>query len=129
MADHNFPLTADEDLDDLPRTLRRERAEREREARAADPVRHGPAPDLAPPTDGYTHPAPAGAYEDEAYPAEVRRLDVPFFHLMFFLVKAVLAGIPALILLGAIIYGVGELLQTYFPWLVKMKIVILFPEG
>lgn len=125
MADQNFPLTADEDLDDLPRTLRRERAEREREARGRDAGRAPPAPDLGAPIDPqYAEPA----YEDEPYASTVRRFDVPFLHLMGFFIKAVLAGIPALILLGAIIYGVGEILQAFFPWIVKMKIVILFPE-
>jgi hypothetical protein len=33
VADINFTLTADDDVDDLPRTLRREREARQREAR------------------------------------------------------------------------------------------------
>lgn len=130
MADQNFPLTADEDIDDLPRTLRRERAARERQAREreaeGDTARAAPAPELSNPVDpGY---APQGYIEDDAYPAVVQRFDVPFFHMMAFFLKAVLAGIPALILLGAIVWGIGEILQSFFPWLIKMQIVILFPE-
>ena len=130
MADQNFQLMDDDDMDDLPRTLRRERAAREAEARAREAEIHepraSPAPELSPPMD-HSY-APQGYPDDDAYPSVVRRFDVPFLHMMTFFLKAVLAGIPALILLGAIIWGAGEILQTFFPWLIKMKIVILFPD-
>lgn len=130
MADQNFQLMDDDDMDDLPRTLRRERAAREAEARAREAEIHepraAPAPELSTPID-HSY-APQGYPEDDAYPSVVRRFDVPFLHMMTFFLKAVLAGIPALILLGAIIWGAGEILQTFFPWLIKMKIVILFPD-
>lgn len=130
MADPDFPLMADDEMDDLPRTLRRERAAREREAMGRDggglgDGRAAPAPELGAPMD--PHYGAAG-YEEEPMPAEVQRLNIPFLHMMVFFIKAVLAAVPALILLGAIIWGAGEILQHYFPWLVKMKIVILFPE-
>ncbi|KUO54308.1 MAG: hypothetical protein APF80_10160 [Alphaproteobacteria bacterium BRH_c36] len=129
MPDPDFPLMADDEMDDLPRTLRREKAAREREAMGrTDSLGDGraaPAPELgAPIQPRYGH----GAYEEEPLPAEVRRLNIPFLHLMVFFLKAVLAAVPALILLGAIIWGAGEILQNYLPWLVQMKIVILFPE-
>lgn len=130
MSDHDFQLTADDDMDDLPRTLRRERAAREREARARETegyeTRAAPAPELSTPMDhNYTS---TGYHDHDAYPAVVRRFDVPFFHMMAFFLKAVLAAVPALILLGAIVWGAGEILQSFFPWLIKMKIVILFPD-
>lgn len=108
------------DLDDLPRTLRRER-ERQKAAAAsgvASGLSAAPAPDYGQALLG-----------DELMAARVRRLDVPFFHLMLFFLKAVLAAIPALILLGAILWFAGHALQTYFPDLVKMKILISFPNG
>ncbi len=61
-------------------------------------------------------------------PASVRRIDVPFVHLVTFFLKAVLAAIPGLILLGAILWGLGEVLQAVFPSLIKMKILISFPN-
>jgi hypothetical protein len=121
MADHSIALAADGGPDDLPRTFRREREAREREARereAAAPVAPLMAMDRA--------PAAVAPYEDLA-PAAVRRFDVPFLHLMTFFLKAVLAAIPALILLGAILWLSGHLLQTFFPQLIKMKILISFP--
>ncbi len=60
------------------------------------------------------------------YPASVRRFDVPFMHLVTFFLKAVLAAIPALILLTAVMWGIGALLQLFFPELIKLKILIGF---
>ncbi|MBU1213107.1 MAG: hypothetical protein KJ587_17830 [Alphaproteobacteria bacterium] len=129
MADPDFPLMADDEMDDLPRTLRREKAARERQAQGrTDSLGDGraaPSPELGAQIDS---PYGQGAYEDEPLPAEVQRINIPFLHLMGFFLKAVLAAVPALILLGAIIWGAGEILQHYFPWLLQMKIVILFPE-
>ena len=65
--------------------------------------------------------------EEAAMPARVVRLDVPFLRLVAFFLKAVLAAIPALILLGVILWFGGHLLQTYFPWLIKAQILIHFP--
>jgi hypothetical protein len=62
------------------------------------------------------------------FPASVRRFDVPFLHLMTFFLKAVLAAIPALFLLGVILWFAGAGLQAFFPNLVKMKILISFPN-
>ncbi len=60
------------------------------------------------------------------YPASVRRFDVPFLHLVTFFLKAVLAAIPALILLGAVLWTLGHALQMFFPELIKLKILIGF---
>ena len=56
----------------------------------------------------------------------VTALDIPFFRLMAFFLKAALAAIPALLLLGLLLFGIGQLLQTYLPWLVKMRILVTF---
>ena len=61
-------------------------------------------------------------------PASVQRFDVPFTHLVVFFLKAVIAAIPALFVLGVILWFAGQLLQTFFPWLVKAQILIHFPN-
>lgn len=130
MADHDLPLTGDEDLDDLPRTLRRERAAQEKRARERGETindrRRSEHPDLG----DHIEPqyGPETYVEEEPYPAVVRQLDIPFVHLMVFFLKAVIAAIPALIVLGALIWLSGEILQQFFPWLIKMKILIQFPD-
>lgn len=64
-----------------------------------------------------------------AYPsATVKRFDVPFIHMMMFLLKAVVAAVPALILLGAILWGMGQVVKAFFPWLLQMQIYIQFPN-
>jgi hypothetical protein len=109
--------------DDLPRTFRREREARERQALERDtpPVLSKPAavPRLAP------DPVAANTLPGES--VTVTRFDVPFGHLAKFFVKAVFAALPALILLTIVLWGVGEVLQRYFPWLLKMRILIQFP--
>jgi hypothetical protein len=135
MTDANFPLTADSDFDDLPRTLRREREARAREAREARERERRER-------DGRTMEAQLGdppsylsrgrapvVYGDDPVPAAVQRFEVSFFRLALFFLKAVFAAIPALILLGALLYFAGQGLQSYFPELVRMKILITFPGG
>lgn len=75
-----------------------------------------------------TRQAPV-AYGDEPVAAAVQRFNAPFLHLVMFFLKAVLAAIPAMILLGAILYYAGKGLEAYYPELVRMKIMITFPEG
>lgn len=58
-------------------------------------------------------PAPAATVAD---------FDVPFFRLMMFLIKAVFAAVPAMLLLTALLWLFGQGLQAAFPQLVKMKI-------
>ena len=128
MAESNFPLTAEDGHDDLPRTFRRAREEKEREAKEREAKAQGgtvSSNPFYPPHDagGY-----ADAHEHEGVPATVKRFDVPFVSLMFFFLKAVVAAIPALILLGAIIWFAGDMLQSFFPWLVKMQVFIQFPD-
>lgn len=125
----SLPLTADGDMDDdLPRTLRREKEARAREARereasglaapAPEPVGYAAADDYA------------SAYAiQEAYPAAVRAIEVPFFRLMLFFIKAVFAAIPALILLAVLLWLGGQALEAAFPELLKAKILITFPNS
>ena len=136
MADHNFGPIGDDSADDLPRTFRREKEARAREAkeradreRAAAPSL-STAPDLKPAATApkiYAEPMAAEqAVSDAPYPAVVRQFDVPFLHLVKFFLKAVVAAIPALILLTAILWLFGGLLEMFFPDLIKMKILIGF---
>jgi hypothetical protein len=134
MADPTYAPLGDDPADDLPRTFRREKEAREREAReraarerAATPtLSTAPDPYAATGPKVYVEPAPAvaAAALNENYPAVVRRFDVPFGHLVVFFLKATIAAIPAMILLMAILWGFGQFLQTFFPELVKMKILI-----
>ncbi len=67
-------------------------------------------------------------YGDDPMPAAVRRFEVPFVHLMLFFLKAVVAALPALALLGVILWFGGQALEAQFPELIKMKIMITFPN-
>lgn len=144
----SYSLTADGGPEDLPRTLRREKEAREREAREREAAERAAAQREALPMGGppeaasmmmgpadragpvYALPDAAYAPMDEtAMPALVTRIDVPFFHLVAFFLKAVIAAIPALVLLAVLMWGLGQLLQAYFPWLVKAQILIHFPNG
>ena len=138
MADPNFGPIGDDQSDDLPRTFRREKEAREREnreraAQAQANVRERqaptPGPSLSATPDVYIEPVPAAADPAIAgvpFPAVVRRFDVPFGHLVTFFLKAVLAAVPAIILLTAILWTFGHLVQMFFPDLIKMKILIGF---
>ena len=117
--------------DDLPRTLRRARDEREAREREASGNRFSSSlkaamtaasDGAAPASDSMARPAPP--------PAEgvtVTRIDVPFRSLVAFFMKAVFAALPALIVLMIVLWTIGEVLQRYFPWLLKMRILIQFP--
>lgn len=139
MADPAY-ASMTEDSDDLPRTFRREKEAREREARERAARERAAAPTLSATPDPYAahgaHAAPkiyadpaAGglakpATLDVPVPAIVRAIDVPFGQLAAFFLKAVFAAIPALILLMAVLWGLGQALEAFFPDLLKMKILI-----
>ncbi len=135
-ASPDFMPVGDES-DDLPRTFRREKEARAREARERAAQERAAAPSLPLGNDVPPIPAPQvyaaadirPAVAEETFPATVRAFDVPFFHLMTFFLKAVLAAIPALILLTVILWFMGAALQAFFPSLVKMKILLSFPNG
>ena len=136
MSDGKYqPLT--DSTDDLPRTLRRERDNRERAAREQQARTQAPQTawdrgEVPATQSAYGTPEPANPYDGQMAPGEpasavVRRIKVPFFSLMGFFIKAVFAAIPALLILIAMLYGLGLALQAYFPQLIKMKILISFP--
>ena len=112
------------DDDDLPRTLRRERDARERELRerempAADDVYASPgAQPYAAPSYGHDY----GGSGDGS--VTVTRLRIPFLHLVLFFIKAVVAAIPALVLLTILLWGAGQGLKAFFPELRHFEIVV-----
>lgn len=112
------------DDDDLPRTLRRERDAREREKRerelseaSLDGLGHGTQRQPTP-TSGYEF----GVTANRA--GTVTRLEIPFVHLMLFFMKAVVAAIPALILLTVLLWGMGQGLKAFFPQFRHFEIVV-----
>ena len=120
MSDTNYPLGGE---DDLPRTFRRARRERDAaQAQMAPPPMHEPLTG-APPAQSF-----GAGYSDAPVPATVRSIKVPFFKLVFFFIKAVFAAIPAMIMLGGLLWLAGELLTTYYPELLKLKIIIQVPQ-
>lgn len=135
MAGPDFDPLSD-DTEDLPRTLRREKEARAREARERAAQERAAAPTLSMGPDDRPRPEPqiyaaADVSPDTAerpVPASVRSIDVPFPDLVLFCLKAVVASIPALILLGAILWTLGTVLELLLPWLIKMKILISFPN-
>jgi hypothetical protein len=124
VADINFTLTADDDVDDLPRTLRREREAREREQRE----REDKARKATLTHDFGASDAPREMPAYAAAPATVVRFDVPFTHLMGFFLKAVLAAVPALILLGTLLWFAGALLKALYPELIHTEVLIRIPR-
>jgi len=128
MTDTNFPLTADSDFDDLPRTLRREKEARAREARERR-NRSMDANMVGDPPTYLARTRPSSGSEGELMAASVERFDVPFHHLVMFFLKCALAAIPALILLGAIFFFGSKALEVFYPELLRMKILITFTGG
>jgi hypothetical protein len=134
MASPDFDPLSD-DSEDLPRTFRREKEARAREARERAAQERAANPSLPMGPEGRSGPQPqiyaadvGPGVENPPFPASVRRIDVPFVHLVTFFLKAVLAAIPALILLGVVLWFAGAALETLFPSLIKMKILISFPN-
>lgn len=114
--------------DDLPRTLRREREARERAGLTGNGHSGG-----LPPLGGTGH-TPSAYIPDQTVSdgivmsgTTVTDVRIPFFRLMMFCFKLVFAAIPALILLTAILGVAGHAMMTFFPWLVKLQILIKVP--
>ena len=70
---------------------------------------------------------PVPEFELPAPAVTVTDFDVPFAKLMMFFIRAVFAAIPALLVLMAFLWLFGQALQTFFPQLLKMKILIYMP--
>ena len=121
MAEPRLTLPGDEDEHDLPRTLRRARAEQAHggEARYSDTTeRRGPSG---------AHSGQFDEDDDEEWASDevtVTRLRIPFFHLMGFFVKAAFAAIPALIILTIVLIGIGTALKNVFPGLRQAIVTI-----
>lgn len=113
--------------DDLPRTLRREREARERAGQMGPIGLQGAGPAAAPLSASSYVPEPGLADSLVVSGNVVTDIRVPFFRLMMFCLKLVFAAIPALILLGVLLWLAGHLLMTFFPWLVKLQILIRVP--
>ena len=127
LSEPGFSLDGD---DDLPRTIRREREARQARAREAREREEWERLSIS--------PVPVGAFERQisqdvrqmpyglAAPsgAPVAMLDVPFSKLMAFFIKAVFAAIPALFILVAALWLAGHGLQTLFPDMMKLKVLI-----
>jgi hypothetical protein len=124
VTDTNFSHLADGDTDDLPRTLRREREAREREQRE----REEKARKATLTYDFGVSDGPRDLPAYSAAPATVVRYNVPFFHLMGFFMKAVLAAVPALILLGTILWFAGAVLKALYPELIHTEVIIRIPR-
>jgi hypothetical protein len=115
------------DDDDLPRTLRRERDAREREMREREKAAAAAAEESF--GAAGAHPFPSQSYRYDYAPTgdggvAVTRLRIPFLHLMFFFMKAVVAAIPALILLTVILWGMGQGLKAFLPGLRHFEIIV-----
>lgn len=119
MAEPQFAMHAD---DDLPRTLRRERDARRQAQSFQQSMPGGAGPSIADDDKRFASEEPGAAP-----PATVTGIDVPFMRLVAFFVKCSIAAIPALIVLGLILFAMGQVAERVFPWLVKMRIVISFP--
>jgi hypothetical protein len=127
-----FPIPADNEMDDLPRTLRREKEARLREAREREMQASGyapPQPEPMPLSVSREDTYPAAPMKSGAAPATVTQLDIPFGHLAAFFIKAVFAAIPAILILMGLLWLFGQALETMFPELLKMKILITFPNS
>jgi hypothetical protein len=110
------------DDDDLPRTLRRERDAREREMREREKA--AAADENFGKAGGYAYQPPPYDYAPTGGGVTVTRLRLPFTHLMFFFMKAVVAAIPALILLTVLLWGMGQGLKAFMPGLRHFEIIV-----
>ena len=112
MAEPQFAMNSD---DDLPRTFRRER-----ERRTAANLQATGSTGFASDNSSDTPPG-------DGPPVTVTAFDVPFLKMVTFFLKGAFAAVPALIVLGLMMFAIGQVAQTFLPWLVKMRIVIQFP--
>jgi hypothetical protein len=126
MTDASFHSNQDEDL---PRTVRQQKEAARAKARDYRTATYAPSPSTSMDHDyrGSDYALPSSAPGD--YPlTTVARLQVPFMHLVGFFLKAVLAAIPALLLLTLILWGFGQLAKHYMPWIIQTEILIKFPR-
>jgi hypothetical protein len=124
--------------EDLPRTVRQQKEARARD-QAAREILNPPRSSASPRAASSMGSPLASDYRGSEFPvaqsppgeyprATVSRLQLPFLHMVGFFLKAVIAAIPALILLMLILWGAGQIAKHFLPWLVQMKIDITFPR-
>ncbi len=114
--------------DDLPRTLRRAREERDAREREANGQRFPSSLRAAmSAASGVAAPADHAMRISTVDGVTVTRISVPMRNLVTFFLKAVFAALPALLVLMIVFWTSGAVLQRYFPWLLKMRILIQFP--
>ncbi len=113
-------------MDDLPRTLRREREARERAQQSSYPAASPASLGSASSSTSFV-PEPAMSDHFMMSGNTVTDIRIPFFRLMMFGFKLVFAAIPALILLIALLWLAGHAMMTFFPWLVKVQLLIKVP--
>jgi hypothetical protein len=113
--------------DDLPRTLRRARDERDAREREANGNRFPSSLKAAMSAASGSAMPEYSAATPVSDGMTVTRFEVPFHRLVTFFMKAVFAALPALLMLTIMLWTIGEVLQRYFPWLLKMRILIQFP--
>ena len=141
MTDTSFQTGGDEDL---PRTVRQQKEARARDQMAREILntpraafgattgtRAGAASSISHLDTDYrggefpSHPtSPPGEYPLTT----VSRLQIPFLHMVGFFLKAVVAAIPALLLLTLILWAGGQFAKHFMPWLVQAQINITFPK-
>ncbi len=118
--------------DDLPRTLRRAREARERGLDGGGDRSTGRGAQSA----FVAQPVgPDATFSSDLSRSEsvvlhgntVTDIRIPFFRMMVFCFKLVFAAVPALIMLGVLLWLAGHALMTYAPWLVKLQILIRVP--
>lgn len=117
MSEPSLPLPSDETADDLPRTFRRERDARAKEAREREEREQREAE--ARKARG-ERVSPFAA--PDAPSATITGFDVPFTHLVMFFLKAAIAAVPALLLLGAMLLLIGTLIALFDPGLVPIQL-------
>ena len=128
MTDTNYSLMADGELDDLPRTLRREREARERAKREEEARKRKATLTHDYDANHRSGVADRPAHVQGAAAGVVTGFDVPFLHMMRFFIKAVFAAVPALIILGVLLWFAGAALKSFYPQLVHTQILIQFPN-
>ena len=113
-------------MDDLPRTLRREREARERAQQSSYPAASQASMGSASSSTSFV-PEPAMSDHVVMSGTTVTDIRIPFFRLMMFGFKLVFAAVPALILLITLLWLAGHAMMTFFPWLVKVQLLIKVP--
>lgn len=114
-------------MDDLPRTLRREREARDRAQKPGHSHMGLAPPNYAPSASTSFVPEPAMPDHVMMTGNTVTDIRIPFFRLMMFGFKLVFAAVPALILFLALMWLAGHALMTFFPWLVKVQLLVRVP--